>query len=454
MKTESSKLKQEKHHLSHHHHMKIQWEEFFKSDDDTLAKDATIVEKGSLIGRVGIMLLSCGTGAWRVRDSMDTIARTLGITCSADIGLVSIEYTCFGIDNESYSQTLSLPVTGVNMTKLDAMERFVREFEAKKGEWTLGQVKQRLKEIHDLNSTYPIWISGLAAGLACAGFIFLLGGSWPEVICAFFGAGAGNYIRAEMGKHKITLIAKIAVGVASACLVYFLSFLIISNLFHVNPAHAYGYIGSMLFVIPGFPFITAGLDMSKLDMRSGLERMAYAILVILIATMAGWGIATLLSLKPGSMPVLNLSIPILAVLRLIASFCGVFGFSIMFNSKPSMALTAAIIGAVANTTRLSLVDYAHMPAAFAAFLGALIAGLLASIVRQKIGFPRIALTVPSIVIMVPGLYMYRGVFNLGITNINIGAFWLVGAVMIVIALPLGLLGARILTDKKWRHVDL
>ena len=41
------------------------------------------------------MLLSCGTGAWRVRDSMDTVARTLDITCSTDIGLVSIEYTCF-----------------------------------------------------------------------------------------------------------------------------------------------------------------------------------------------------------------------------------------------------------------------------------------------------------------------------------------------------------------------
>ena len=154
------------------------------------------------------------------------------------------------------------------------------------------------------------------------------------------------------------------------------------------------------------------------------------------------------------MPDLNLSIPVLTGLRLIASMCGVFGFSIMFNSKSSMALTAAFIGAIANTTRLTLVDYAHFPAALAAFIGALIAGLLASIVRNKVGFPRIALTVPSIVIMVPGLYMYRGIFNFGITNINIGAFWLVEALMIAAALPLGLLGARILTDKKWRHVDL
>lgn len=450
MKEDTSKRRK----LSHHHHMRVRWEEFFKSDDRTLARDTTLVEKGSLVGRVGLMLLSCGTGAWRVRDSMDTIARTLGITCSADIGLVSIEYTCFSVDNQSYSQTLSLPSTGVNMTKLNEMEKFVRQFEAGHGHWTFGQINNRLDEINGLKSTYPTWISGLASGLACAGFIFLLGGGWPEVISAFVGAAIGNYVRGEMGKARITLIAKIAVAVALACLGYFVAFTFLRAVFNIQYEHAYGYIGAMLFVIPGFPFITSGLDMSKLDMRSGLERMTYAVLIILIATMAGWGVATILSLKPGSMPKLGLAIPLLASLRILASFCGVFGFSIMFNSKPSIAITAAVIGAFANTLRLSLVDYAHMPAAFAAFLGALLAGLLASIVRKKVGFPRIALTVPSIVIMVPGLYMYRAIYNFGITNINVGAFWIVEALMIVSALPLGLLAARILTDKKWRHADL
>lgn len=453
MKKKNEIEKKPKRHLSHHHHMKIQWEEFFKSDDDTLAKDATLVEKGSLVGRIGVMLLSCGTGAWRVRDSMDTIARTLGVTCSADIGLVSIEYTCFDVENQSYSQTLSLPTTGVNMTKLNELEKFVKQFEKGHGHWTLGQIKKRLDEISELKSTYPTWISGLASGLACAGFIFLLGGGWPEVICTFFGAGVGNYVRAEMGQRKITLVAKIAAAVAVACLVYFLFFEMFRQVFHFEYQHAYGYIGAMLFVIPGFPFITSGLDMSKLDMRSGLERLTYAILVILVATMSGWAVAMILNLKPGEMPTLHLSVLTITLLRILASFCGVFGFSIMFNSKPSMAITAATIGAIANTTRLSLVDYNHIPAALAAFIGALIAGLLASIVRKKVGIPRIAITVPSIVIMVPGMYMYRAVFNFGITNINIGSYWIVAALMIVAALPMGLLAARILTDKKWRRAN-
>lgn len=56
-------------------------------------------------------------GAWRVRSSMNTLARELGITCTADIGLLSIEYTCIDGDN-CYTESLCLFNTGVNTSKL------------------------------------------------------------------------------------------------------------------------------------------------------------------------------------------------------------------------------------------------------------------------------------------------------------------------------------------------
>ena len=122
----------------------------------------------------------------------------------------------------------------------------------------------------------------------------------------------------------------------------------------------------------------------------------------------------------------------------------------MFNSTIEMATWAGIIGAIANTLRLELVDLTNIPAGAAAFIAALVAGLLASLIK---GYPRISLTVPSIVIMVPGLYMYRAVYNIGVASINVGATWLTEAALIVMFLPLGLITARILTDKKWRYKD-
>lgn len=116
-----------------------------------------------------------------------------------------------------------------------------------------------------------------------------------------------------------------------------------------------------------------------------------------------------------------------------------------------MASTAAMIGAVANTLRLSLIDFTGMPAAVAAFTGALAAGLLASLIKKNNGYPKISLTVPSIVIMVPGLYFYRGFYNLGVMSLNEAVSWLAAAILIVVALPLGLIFARIFTDRTFRY---
>ena len=109
------------------------------------------------------------------------------------------------------------------------------------------------------------------------------------------------------------------------------------------------------------------------------------------------------------------------------------------------------IGAVANTLRLELVDLSAIPPAAAAFIGALTAGILASLIKNKVGYPRISLTVPSIVIMVPGLYLYRGFYNLGIMSLSVAASWFAAAILIIAALPLGLIFARILTDKTFRY---
>ena len=58
---------------------------------------------------------------------------------------------------------------------------------------------------------------------------------------------------------------------------------------------------------------------------------------------------------------------------------------------------------------------------------------------------------PSIVIMVPGLYLYRGVYNLGEMSLTPSASWLASALLIILALPLGLIFARIITDRSFRH---
>ncbi|MFR5422709.1 MAG: threonine/serine exporter family protein [Oscillospiraceae bacterium] len=300
--------------------------------------------------------------------------------------------------------------------------------------------------------TAPAALRSSGAGVrACGAWHIHLAAAGRRLPLAFLGAGVGQYVRARLTRRRLTLFGCIALSVAAACLVYAGLFRLASLLFPIEAQHQAGYICAMLFIIPGFPFITSGIDMAKQDMRSGLERLAYAIMIVVVATLTAWLMALLLRLQP--MDFLPLALPVWTriLLRLAASFCGVFGFSLMFNSPVKLASVAAVIGALSNTLRLELVSLAGFPPAAAAFLGALAAGLLASVYKQRSGYPRITITVPSIVIMVPGLYFYRAVYDLGTMNLGDSASWLVASLLIVISLPLGLICARILTDSSFRR---
>lgn len=432
-------------------HMDILWHEYTDAGGENRpVTEASLTEKASIIGRVGIMLLSCGTGAWRVRSSMNTLAEVMGITCTADIGLMSIEYTCFD-GEDGYTQALCLTNTGVNTSKLNRLEKFIRNFEKEGNHISGEQLHQLLDEIEKIHGLYSPVALGMAAALACGGFTFLLGGGPIEMLCAFIGAGVGNYVRCKLTKHHFTLFLCIVSSVSLACFTYAGFLKLAEILWGISVQHEAGYICAMLFIIPGFPFITSGIDLAKLDMRSGMERFAYAILVILVATMAAWIMALILHLQPVDFPKICLTSEEQVIFRLLASFCGVFGFSIMFNSPPGLAAVAAGIGAVANTLRLEFVDLTGMPPAVAAFIGALTAGILASLIKNRAGYPRISVTVPSIVIMVPGLYLYRGFYNLGMMSLSVSASWFASAMLIVMALPLGLIFARILTDRSFRY---
>ena len=339
----------------------------------------------------------------------------------------------------------------MNTSKLNRLEHFIREFEVDGKNMSGEELHSLLDDIERIHGLYSPIALGFAAALACCGFTFLLGGGPIEMFCAFVGAGFGNFLRCKLTKHHFTLFLCIVSSVSLACLVY-AGFLKIGEvLFGISIQHEAGYICAMLFIIPGFPFITSGIDLAKLDMRSGTERLMYALIIILVATMSAWIMALLLQLKPVDFISISLPVKLWIVFRFLASFCGVFGFSIMFNSPIRLASASALIGAVANTLRLELVDLAGMPPAAAAFIGALTAGLFASMIKNKAGYPRISLTVPSIVIMVPGLYLYRGFYNLGIMSLSTAASWFAAAILIIAALPLGLIFARILTDRTFRY---
>ncbi|MFR5117105.1 MAG: threonine/serine exporter family protein [Eubacterium sp.] len=179
--------------------MDIPWHEYLRQCRRKFVRfpEADLTEKASIVGRVGLMLLSCGTGAWRVRSSMNTISQNLGITCSTDIGLMSIEYTCFD-GTSGFSQSLCLTNTGVNTSKLNRLERFIGEFSTVGKTMTGEQLHDHLDEIDRIHGLYSPVALGFAAALRlCGAFAFtgLAEGPWKCCLLLRW-AGLGRLLSA------------------------------------------------------------------------------------------------------------------------------------------------------------------------------------------------------------------------------------------------------------------
>lgn len=440
---------------THRHSIPLDMDDI-RADLDTPLAQACLAAKTSVIVRTGYLDLSAGTGSYRVKEIMNRIAEALGVYVRADVNLTSIEASCSD-GKERVTEVVDLPTVGVNTDRIMLMERFA---DALTEDITVREAHARLDAIEKKPRLYGPWMQALGSAVACACFVFLLGGAPYDMLGAFVGAGVGQYVRSRMGARRLNQFLGVGVAVIVAALVTIGTLRLVGFADPAALGHDTAYIGAILFIVPGFPLITGGLDFAKLDFPSGLQRTAYFLCIVGVGTLAAWLVATMVGLSPNGFesPVLPLWLEI--ALIFVTAIGGVWGFSVLFNSPFSMAFVAAIIGAVADTARLVMVNYGHVSLELGAFLGALIAGLLASawrisarrgIIPARLGFPRISLTVPSIVIMVPGLYMYRAVYELGNLQTVSALDWMFRAMLVIVGLPIGLALARILTDPRWRY---
>lgn len=90
--------------------------------------------------------------------------------------------------------------------------------EKAKGGITVRQAHERLDLIERRKPLYKPWFSGLASALACAAFVFLLGGGPYDMIGAFVGAGLGQWMRRRLFAHHLNQFFVTFVCVAAAAL--------------------------------------------------------------------------------------------------------------------------------------------------------------------------------------------------------------------------------------------
>jgi uncharacterized membrane protein YjjP (DUF1212 family) len=415
----------------------------------TAPDDAEIelIRRSGVALRVGRLSLSAGTGAYRVKASMARVAHALGVEHHhAHVTLTEITTTSHR-GSSFRTEVAEVRSVGIDANRLCALERFAQDVE-RRAPVTVEDATRELDRIQAARPLYPTALNALWAAVACAAFAFLNNGGVVEVVGVFLGAGAGQALRRTLVHRGGNQLGVTMLAAALATLVYVLFLAAFGALGGAATSHEAGYVSAVLFLVPGFPLVTGALDLARLDFSAGVARLTYALTILTSAALALWAVSMLVGLvpEPEAPPVLQPGV--LVSLRLLASFLGVLGFALMFNSPWTMALAAAGIGMVANVVRLWMVD-AEVPVQAAAAAAALLVGLLAAVVAPRMNVPRVTVSVPAVVIMVPGATAYRAIYDLSVGETVQAVAYAVEAALVVASLAIGLAVARMLTDREW-----
>ncbi len=416
-----------------------------RSGDEALEPVELIRQSGAVL-RVGKAMLSSGTGSYRVKSAMQQVARALGLDRhEAHVTLTEITTTSHR-GAIFRTEVAEVRAVGVNAHRLAELTDLTNRLQPGA---TVDEINHELDRIEAIRPLYGPLANALFAATACGAFAFLNNGGAVEIAGAFLGAGAGQALRRWFAHRGFNQFAVTIMAAALACLVYlgFVEALDLATA-EVAASHQAGFVSSVLFLVPGFALVTAALDLAKMDFSAGVARAVYGMIIVTSAGLSVWGFAWLTGLSADPIAPPDLDLWQIVALRLVASFLGVLGFALMFNSTIRMAVGAALIGMVANVLRLQMADAgAAMQAA--TVVATLVVGLLAAVVAPRLRVPRITVSVPAVVIMVPGAATYRALVALNNGDYEAAVAAGVTAFFVTICIAIGLAGARVLTDRAW-----
>ncbi|MDQ0203306.1 threonine/serine ThrE exporter family protein [Pectinatus haikarae] len=362
-----------------------------------------------LILKTGQILMESAADTNRITRTMKRVAAFMGIT--AGTLHIHITYTTIMINisdgNHSITKFQKCIKHGINMTKISAVSKL--SWKSIEKNYTLDQYETELNRIFTLKKQYTAIFIAIGAGLACGGFSKLFGGDWIAFFYTAVCASIGFLLRSYCNKLDINSYASIAISSFAAAILAYLTHFIPGSLTPWHPLLA-----CALFIVPGIPLINSVDDLLDNYIVSGITR---AVNTILMVGSMSFGIVlaiklcqvedfTILSTHPDS------SYFVYGIAAAIASV----GFSTIFN-VPRRLLWVVALGGMISVCIRNFVNFdLDMGLAAGSFAGAVIVSILALKVVHHVHTPMHVITLPSVIPMIPGVFMYRLMF--GLININ------------------------------------
>jgi uncharacterized membrane protein YjjP (DUF1212 family) len=391
-------------------------------------QEATVRGALELAVRVGELLLRCGAG------TRDVEAAVVAVAAAAGLRRLEVDIT-----NQSLLVQAPTPA-GVPVTLLRVVRSNTRDFArltAVHGlveELVTGGIDdvdaatRKLRRIQRKSRLYPRWLVGVGyaglAGSVCA----LLGGHAMAIVVAVISALLVDRIGRWMGKRAVPSFNAAAAGSAVSVVLAWLGYLVGAHgwlgLDMSKNDFAYAVAAGIVVLLPGRAMASAVEDAITGYPVTGAGRL----LTVFLST-AGIivGIAAGLSFTLRLDKALDLELTAPNALsfgdqttvlwvRVICGGIGATCSAVTARVQPRHLLPAGLLGAVGLflsgglSSSLGLGGF-RLGATTAIAVAAIVIGVLGRLIGLRLGAPALVLVVPAVSPLLPGLRIFRGMYD-------------------------------------------
>ncbi|MDO5533342.1 MAG: threonine/serine exporter family protein [Propionibacteriaceae bacterium] len=375
---------------------------------------ADVVALVALATRIGGTALECGASAAEATQMIIRVGLAHGVGLQADVTYTSLTVGSYAGEGEQpVTMVRVVPALAQDYARLGHLEGVVEA--VSRGEITLDEATDALRERESSGQEYRRWVRWLAAFAQGASICALLGGIWMEVVVAGLATLLIGWVTALMVRRRapyffVQVVAG-AVPMLLAVALMYLRGLGVTDLWQLSPSlvvaagmvsmlAGMGVVAAAQDALDGY-FVTAGARIIELVMRTGGLILGVAAVLWL-----GVRVGAPAYLAPELIPAPHPVVQVLAC----AAFATAFG--VTSGLGPRGAVMVGGFGALAWTSYLLVLTPLAGDHVLAAGAAAFVVGVLGHRLSRWLGPPAVALVTMGIAPLMPGMLVYRGLFRL------------------------------------------
>ncbi len=241
----------------------------------------------------GEVLLKNGAEVSRTQQTMEIMAKSLGVDSFHGYVLTNGLFASMGADYGQPAQIRSVPASEVHLGRVEAVNDLSRRIA--QGKLGLEQACQELEQIKNM-AYAPKVQQILAGGLGSACFALLFGGAWQDgVIALLVGMGLQVFLQ-WMNRWGLNKLITKFLGAAFVALATMLL-----NLTGIGVQPDKSIIGALMYLVPGMAMMLSVRDLIMADFLSGTIRLLDALLTALCIACGVGLVLGLVNLIPGVM---------------------------------------------------------------------------------------------------------------------------------------------------------